>query len=82
MRRVLAGLVAAICLGVVTATLAVPGNAGAVNPCDSPNPPTTCDPRDPHGPSDPSGSLVQATRSPGGILVVGGSTIETGTARR
>jgi hypothetical protein len=71
MRRFLASLLVAVSIGGPAAVIASPGGtASARSLCDGPNPPPTCggDPRDP---ANPTGSLDQAVRWPGGILVSG-----------
>ncbi len=71
MRRFVAAWLLATCLAGTATVAAAPSIARAVDPCDGPNPPSTCDPRDPWNPANPTGSLEQAVRRPGGILVSG-----------
>src|SRR3954452_642046 len=52
-RRLLVSLLFAMTVGAPAAVLTATGRADAVNPCDAPNPPASCDPTDPRGPADP-----------------------------
>ena len=71
MHRFFAGLIVPLAVAATVAVVAAPDVADAVDPCDGSDPPGYCDDGPPVVHRRPRGSLDEAARRPGGILVTG-----------